>query len=230
MSGLHRRRRPPPIRIPKVEIREDDSESESQTPSQKTSTPPPTPASSRPSTRTFQSILQPSVISQIRSGSRTFTLPSPSAKATTQFTFQPATTAISESTSTSAFAFAPEPIKSSPTKTTLVTITTALKSPKEKGEESPEVTQTVFVSAPPQIVTVTAALPAQSTKAGGGGAQQEQQGIGGAKGATALPATAVKLIAAFSVIGEFGDAPTHIFHNCFADQLKLASRCWPALP
>jgi hypothetical protein len=46
--------------------------------------------------------------------------------------------------------------RKSPTRTTFVTITQSIGSPREKEGDSPEPTQTVFFAAPTQIITITA--------------------------------------------------------------------------
>jgi hypothetical protein len=46
--------------------------------------------------------------------------------------------------------------KKSPTRTTFITITQSIRSPRGKEGDSPEPTQTVFFAAPTQIVTITA--------------------------------------------------------------------------
>jgi hypothetical protein len=46
--------------------------------------------------------------------------------------------------------------RKSPTRTAFITITQSIRSPREKEGDSPEPTQTVFLAAPTQIITITA--------------------------------------------------------------------------
>lgn len=145
--GLSRRRRPPPLHLPSIERRRKDDEDEL-TPLPKSPLFPTKPDAVRP---TSQQALEPSVVVSTQSSSQAL----PSSAAATSNPSPDRATSVRRLTTVLQLSTEPSTTHRSPTRTTFVTVTQSLKSPKEKGE-TPEPTRTVFISAPPQVVTVTA--------------------------------------------------------------------------
>lgn len=179
---LNRRHRPPPIRIPRFEERDDDVGTPTPiTPPPRT---PEAPASTFLGTRTL-SRAQQSTSAQCAIG----TALSCSTSSRTIRSETLPTTALTLATTTTR--------PGSPTRTTFVTVIQSIQSPKEK-QETPNPTQTVFVTTPAAVVTVTAAptisAPPGATKTNLPSDAQQQ-------GLNALPTGAKIPIIVLSVVG-----------------------------
>ena len=190
--ALSRGRRPSPIQIPKLERRREDDEDDEDRP---TSSPKPpsllmTTDAARP---TSQPGLEQSSLSWAGGASRLppssiFVLSDTSPRRTT--IQQPITTLQPLAATTE---------RESPTRTTFMTVTKSM----EEEEETPKPTRTVFISAIPEIVTVTASqvvlastiLPAPAAETLGPPKSQSQ-------GAGALPSGAKIPVISLSVVGE----------------------------
>lgn len=197
MVGLNRGRRPPPIQIPKHERRQDGEIDSRETPTRKTS-PFPTATSSILTSRV---VLRPSIVSQPNEATTPALSPQrTSTRFSTRLTPKPERgTSLELSIPTQPPTTTSNPTPSqSPTKTTFVTVTQSVGSPKEK-QETPGATKTVFVSGIPEVVTVTA--PAQATdpsSLNSGTSKTQEQ--------SALPLGAVKPLIALGVIGQWESA------------------------
>lgn len=189
--ALSRGRRPSPIQIPKLERRREDDEdrptSSPKAPSLLTTT-----DAARP---TSQPGLEQSSLSWAGGASRlplsNISVLSDSSPRRTTILQQPITT-LQPSTATTTK-------RESPTRTTFITVTKSM----EEEEETPKPTRTVFISAIPEIVTVTASqvvpastiLPAPAAETLGPQKPQSQ-------GAGVLPSGAKIPVIALSVVGE----------------------------
>ena len=189
--ALSRGRRPSPIQIPKLERRREDDEdrptSSPKAPSLLTTT-----DAARP---TSQPGLEQSSLSWAGGASRlplsNISVLSDSSPRRTTILQQPITTLQPSAATTTK--------RESPTRTTFMTVTKSM----EEEEETPKPTRTVFISAIPEIVTVTASqvvlastiLPAPAAETLGPPKPQSQ-------GAGALPSGAKIPVIALSVVGE----------------------------
>ncbi|OAG03368.1 uncharacterized protein CC84DRAFT_1261936 [Paraphaeosphaeria sporulosa] len=190
--ALSRRRRPSPIQIPKLERRLDDDDD-----GRNRSTSSPKPPSLLTTTDAARPTSQPGLeqSSLSRAGGTSLLVPSSisvlSSSSPRRTTIQQPTTTLQPISATTK--------RVSPTRTTFITVT---KSFQEK-EETPKPTRTVFLSATPEIVTVTApqvvptstALPAPAAETLGPPKPQSQR-------AGILPPGAKIPVIAFSVVGE----------------------------
>lgn len=113
----------------------------------------------------------------------------------------------------------------SPTRTRFITITQSIESPKKKGIESPEPTQTVFISPPTQIVTVTVpAVVAVPT------AETLPPPISQANGAILISLGALIPVIVLSVVGElsheFNQPPINLCEAGVAIIFTVAVIIW----
>jgi hypothetical protein len=189
--ALSRGRRPSPIQIPKLERRREDDEdrptSSPKAPSLLTTT-----DAARP---TSQPGLEQSSLSWAGGASRlplsSISVLSDSSPRRTTILQQPITTLQPSAATTTK--------RESPIRTTFMTVTKSM----EEEEETPKPTRTVFISAIPEIVTVTASqvvlastiLPAPAAETPGPPKPQSQ-------GAGALPSGAKIPVIALSVVGK----------------------------